>query len=119
MFKEANIITKQFTELLDIDESDLVSLLRPRWSPDYVKHWHELEMSNACMRQSAKICSAGNALADVGAELFKVGRDAEASKLCAMGSELWKMAISENEFEEKFKFTGGSRNDPIDLDMKY
>ena len=119
MIQEANIITEHFTEILDIDNKELISLLRPRWIPDSLKHWNELQFSNARMRQSAKIYSAGSALADAGAELFKVGRDNEASTLCSLGSELWGMAISENEFEEKFKYSGGSRNDPIDLEMKY
>lgn len=96
MSRQADFVSDQFAEILDMSRSELMALLKPSYHPDRctiesykaeVKQWDDLQASNARMRQSARISSAGNALADVGAVLFKVGRDSEASKFCEWGSK--------------------------------
>ena len=114
---DANIVTNQFADLLDIDPSDLVSLLHPRWNMDYSKHWQELEQSSARMRRSEMICGAGNALSDAAAVLSKAGRSAEATRLSNDASVLWGISLQECEREDWFNHSGGSGGS-IDLDMK-
>lgn len=91
---QADFVTQQFAEILDMSESEMLSSLKPVYTRTFsghikaaseMKFWQELEASNRAMRRSDKISSAGNALADTGAALFKVGRKAEAAKFCDWG----------------------------------
>lgn len=91
---QAHFVTQQFAEILDMSELEMVNTLKPVYTRTTlgrlkiaaeIKFWQELEASNRTMRRSDKISSAGNALADTGAALFKVGRGAEAAKFCDWG----------------------------------
>ena len=91
---QAEFLTHQFAEILDMSESEMVSTLKPVYTRTIsghikaaaeMKFWQELEASNRTMRRSDKISSAGNVLADTGAALFRVGRRAEAAKFCDWG----------------------------------
>ena len=68
-----------------------------------IKQWNELQASNLKLRRSSKIRSASNALSDVGAQLFQVGRDAEAARFCEMAEEVAGWYVAEFEHEEKVK----------------
>ena len=97
MTSQAHFVTKQFAEALDMSEFELMATLKPVYHTNptrldkfraELKVWNEIESSNHRMRTSDKICSAGNALADTGATLFKVGRDKEAACFCEWGESL-------------------------------
>ena len=94
MMPQAHFVTKQYAEILDMGESDLMATLEPVYHGETaslekykteLKVWNELETSNCRMRRSDKLCSAGNAMADTGATLFKVGREKEAMNFCEWG----------------------------------
>ena len=44
---------------------------------------------------------AGNALADVGAELFRAGRSEEAARFCELGEQVWGWSVEVFEDEER------------------
>jgi hypothetical protein len=124
--KDAESVTTQFAEVLDISRADLMRSLKPVYDPTKstwagwrgdIKHWNELQISNAKLKLSSKICAAGNAMADAGAELFKAGRKVEGEAFCESGAELWKISAEEFEEEERVKrWRDGDSDAEMDLD---
>lgn len=123
--EQAAFISDKFSELLDISKVELNRTLKPTydaekhteagWKAD-IKQWTDLQTSNAKLRQSSKFMSAGNALADVGAELFRTGRNEEAAKFCGYGDTVWEWSLAAYAEEERFK-TGGDYYS--DVEMEY
>ncbi|KAK4544201.1 hypothetical protein LTR36_004411 [Oleoguttula mirabilis] len=100
---ECNFILEQFANLLDISESDLVGTLQLRYTTGMdldaykkeVLSLRALKAEIAKQKQSGKLYEAAKCLANVGAELYKVGRGEEARDWCEWGAELegvgWKI----------------------------
>lgn len=112
---QTSYITDHFAEILDIGKQDLMRTVKPIYDADRttwaswkanIRQWNDLQASNAKLKRSSKILSAGNALADVGAELFRVGRNEEASKFCEFGEIVWSWSMEAFEEEERLKGLG-------------
>ena len=88
------------------------------WKAD-IKQFNDLQASNAKMRRSSKIMYAGNALADVGAELFRCGRNAEAARFCEMGEQVWGMSVEQYEDEERYKAGHDYYDNGESMEMRY
>ena len=108
---QVKIVTSEFAVILDIGPHALFASLKPKYEPERntfdqykadCKAWEDLQTLTMRLRRSEKICYAGNALADAGAVLSKVGRGQEAAKFCGWGEQLWQMASAAYEEEEYY-----------------
>lgn len=127
MPSQTEFLTNEFALILDITKGDLARTLKPVYDTDRstwagwradIKEWNELQASNAKLRRSSKILAAGNALADVGAELFRVGRSAEATRFCELGEQMWGFSLDVYDEEERLKGGGDYWSDSA-CDMEY
>lgn len=109
LHSQAQFITAQFADALDIDTKELTKALKPSYDPIRsgsdswradVKHWNELRASNIKMKRSSKICSAGNALSDAGTGLAGFGRHVEGDRFCGWAQELFRWSLEEMERED-------------------
>jgi hypothetical protein len=110
--KQASWITDHFVEILDISKPELMKTIKPLYDPSHttwagwkadIKQFNDLQASNAKVTRSAKIMYAGNALADVGAELFRAGRNGEAASFCELGEQVWGWSVEAYEEEQRHK----------------
>ena len=123
----ASWLTDHFAAVLDISKPELMKSLKPvydtthttwtSWKAD-IKQWNELQASNAKLKRSAKVMYAGNALADVGAELFRAGRNEDAARFCELGEQVWGWSVEVLEEEERYR-AGVEYYADGDSDMKY
>ena len=110
--KHASWLTDHFAEILDISKPELMKTIKPiydsnhttwaSWKAD-IKQFNDLQASNARLSRSAKIMYAGNALTDVGAELFRAGRNEEAARFCELGEQVWGWSVEVEEEEQRYK----------------
>jgi len=92
---EQDFVTKEFSELLDISVSDLLTVLEPRFTGTNLQEYRdehetckELKELVGKQKKSLNVWEAGRELAKVGTALFGVGMDEEARKWCEWGAEL-------------------------------
>ena len=123
LHSQAEFITTKFAEVLDIEVQQLTGVLKPIYEPSRgsraswladIKQWNELQASNLKLRRSPKIYAAGNALADVGAELFRTGRKDEGERFCEYGEAVWGWSVNEFEKEEAWKNGGADWDMELD-----
>ncbi|KAK5112291.1 hypothetical protein LTR85_011563 [Meristemomyces frigidus] len=112
--EECHFILQQFAGLLDISVSDLQGTMRPTLSGNNFEAYKREKKSLTELRaeigkksKSGNVYDAARCLADVGAELFKVGRAEEARSWCEWGDYLEGVAWSIYDDEQQWAKSHG------------